>query len=236
MDKEKHCGWSNFETWAVALHIDNTRESYVAWRSRARKLWEGVSAESIEDRRSQVTGQLADELCQSYHDKTPRYLQSPFTELLNGGLSEVDFHEIASELIAEIGEGAAPQGVDDTMGEVISEYSRSEALDDGVLIDLTKLAKEAGFRVPVAITSAAWADCIAVDAIEEQAGQDETGRTWDVLNVLRCAAKDRPNGNEVPFKVSVFDGERSKTVDLKSICGPGDDGAPVLTIMLPNED
>ena len=46
-------------------------------------------------------------------------------------------------------------------GEVISAYSRGQALEDGVLVDAGSMAKEAGFRWPVAITAAAWEDCVA---------------------------------------------------------------------------
>jgi hypothetical protein len=45
---------------------------------------------------------------------------------------------------------------------VIHQYSRADALADGVLIDATELAREAGFRYPVALTSAAWHECVAV--------------------------------------------------------------------------
>ena len=48
-------------------------------------------------------------------------------------------------------------------GEVISVYTRAQALADGVLIDAGAMAAEAGFRFPVAITAAAWADCVAWD-------------------------------------------------------------------------
>lgn len=122
------------------------------------------------------------------------------------------------------------------MNDLIFSYSRAEAIQDGVLIDITKLARESGFRVAVAITSAAWADSIAVDEAAKRAGQDEVGRTWDVLNVLSSAAKGRPKTNVLRFHVSVFDGQRSRTIDLKAICGFGDDGETVVTIMLPNED
>ena len=46
-------------------------------------------------------------------------------------------------------------------GEVIYAYTRAEAIADGVLIDVTETAKEVGFRLPVALTAAAWADCVA---------------------------------------------------------------------------
>ena len=52
----------------------------------------------------------------------------------------------------------------------------AQAIADGVLIDATELAKEAGFRIPVAVTAGVWAECVAVPA--GVADQDETGRLW----------------------------------------------------------
>ena len=39
---------------------------------------------------------------------------------------------------------------------IIFQYSRAQAIEDGVLIDLTEWAKELGFKVPVACTAAVW--------------------------------------------------------------------------------
>ncbi len=36
---------------------------------------------------------------------------------------------------------------------VIFSYTRAQAIEDGVLVDLTAWAKETGFRIPVACTS-----------------------------------------------------------------------------------
>jgi len=68
-------------------------------------------------------------------------------------------------------------------GNVISTYTRAQAIDDGVLIDAGAMAREAGFKWPVALTSAVWADCAAwsEDDNRQQAYQDESGRLWDVL-------------------------------------------------------
>ena len=119
--------------------------------------------------------------------------------------------------------------------EVISSYSRAQALADGVLIDASKLAREAGFRYPVALTTAAWHDCVEVSSADHV--HDETGRLWDVLNVLRFAIKSNSDRSDIRFCVDVTDErEQVKRIDLKCLCGPGDDAEPVLTIMLPEED
>ena len=45
---------------------------------------------------------------------------------------------------------------------VIFSYTRAEAIADGVLIDASELAKQAGFWYPVAVTAGVWAECVAV--------------------------------------------------------------------------
>jgi hypothetical protein len=68
--------------------------------------------------------------------------------------------------------------------------------------------------------------------------QDEAGRLWDVLWLLRLAA-GRGDGPEVRFGVHVRDDNSDRTpplVRLKALCGPGDQGEPVITVMLPEED
>ncbi|GAG75693.1 unnamed protein product [marine sediment metagenome] len=123
---------------------------------------------------------------------------------------------------------------DDTL-EVIYSYTRRQALADGVLIDATELAKEAGFVYPVAMTSAAWTHCVRVP--DQCPWQDETGRLWDVLWMLFNAVKRDQERNPIQFSVFVQNGPGlTSEVTLKAVCGPGDDGAPVVTIMLPTED
>jgi len=42
---------------------------------------------------------------------------------------------------------------DDVFGEVICSYIRAHAIEDGMLVDVSALAKEAGFRYPMAVTA-----------------------------------------------------------------------------------
>jgi hypothetical protein len=122
--------------------------------------------------------------------------------------------------------------------DLIHRYTRAQAIADGVLIDVSQTAKEAGFTYPVALTAAAWAECVAVPP--GVLCQDESGRLWDVLWVLRCAVRGNGGGaRQVPFGVHVRNDNRDRTpplVRLKAVCGPGDEGEPVVTIMLPKED
>jgi hypothetical protein len=121
--------------------------------------------------------------------------------------------------------------------ELIHRFTRADALRDGVLIDVTPTAREAGFRFPVALTAAAWARCVTVPP--GVACQDEAGRLWDILWMLLCAIRQGQSDGEVRFALQVRNDNREGTpplVRLKALCGPGDQGEPVLTVMLPQED
>ncbi|MGB5640760.1 MAG: DUF6573 family protein [Sedimenticolaceae bacterium] len=128
-------------------------------------------------------------------------------------------------------------------GEVISVYTRAQALADGVLIDAGPMAREVGFRWPVAITVAAWEDCIAWNESdsERQTHQDQSGRLWDVLFMAAYAARTRAEaGPELRFELYRVprDGRSTEAelTRLKLVIGPGDADEPVITILLPNED
>lgn len=55
--------------------------------------------------------------------------------------------------------------------DIISAFSRAEAIEDGVLIDVTEMGREAGFRFPVAVTEALWNNYIVPPP--DVKGQDE---------------------------------------------------------------
>jgi hypothetical protein len=120
----------------------------------------------------------------------------------------------------------------------IFRYTRADAIRDGVLIDVSATAREAGFVYPVALMAAVWAKCVAVPP--GVACQDEAGRLWDVLLMLHSAIRRSAGAaRELRFAVHVRSDNRDRTpplVRLKALCGPGDQGEPVLTVLLPDED
>jgi hypothetical protein len=120
---------------------------------------------------------------------------------------------------------------------VIFSYTRAQALADGVLIDVTETAREAGFRIPVAVTRAVWDQYVAVP--EGVTCQDEAGRLWDVLFMLRFAIRTGDGGSETRYRLHVRNDNREgdpPLVELKAVCGPDDDGSPCITVMTPSED
>ena len=101
----------------------------------------------------------------------------------------------------------------------------------------------------MAITSTAFFGYVAPDPMPP--GQDLKGRLWDLFSMFKLAAK-RTDGPELLFKVQfVLNGIRVgpeekpvRNIDhtwklvevtLQAVCGPGDDSAPVITLMLTDE-
>ena len=131
----------------------------------------------------------------------------------------------------------------DLFGPPISIYTRAEAIEDGSLVDVTETAREAGFTVPVAITAAAWADCVAWDDDDTKrhnTPQDEAGRLWDVLWMTRHACGRGSNSDRVAVQLyrvpRTGTGHKARLTELQCLIGPGDDAEPVITITLPDED
>ncbi len=120
--------------------------------------------------------------------------------------------------------------------QIIYAYTRKQAIADGVLVDVSELAKEAGVTIPVALTAAVWAEYVEIPACVRGC-QDETGRLWDILVMFHFAARQHREKSRILFQLKVRNSpKRLQNVTLKAICGPGDQGEPVLTIMLPHED
>lgn len=121
----------------------------------------------------------------------------------------------------------------DIFGSVIYTYSRREAISDGVLVDVTDQAAEAGFNHPFAVTAAVWSDLQA----ELEEGESIEGRLWDVLYLAHIYVKVavlEGRGADDTLMIIVQVGYR--VVRYKLHIGCGDTPEPVWTLMLLNED
>lgn len=120
--------------------------------------------------------------------------------------------------------------------ELIHAYTRAQAIADGVLVDVTAWASaetgfHGGFTIPVAVTRAVWADIEAIPP-SKRGVQDVRGRAHDVLWMAALAA--RRGGSETRFSVIMPVGRRKRQT-YRLVCGPGDAGEPVISIMQPHE-
>jgi hypothetical protein len=124
-------------------------------------------------------------------------------------------------------------------GSVIFTYTRAQAVADGFQVDVSKTAQEAGIRFPVFLTRAVFDAHVAVP--ESLHGQDEAGRLWDIVWMLRFAVRKAATQGlvRVPFALYVRnDNRRLKLVKLVAACGALEvnDSQTTITVMMPDED
>ena len=127
---------------------------------------------------------------------------------------------------------------------LVYTYTRAQAVANGVQVEVTKTAQEAGIRFPVFLTRAVYDTYVTVPP--NVTAQDEAGRLWDIVWMLRFAilrAHGRTVGGAPCTRLPVAlyvrnDNHRAKLVKLVAQCGPLDldDPSPAITVMLPDED
>ena len=117
---------------------------------------------------------------------------------------------------------------------VIFSYTREDAINDGTFIDVSEVAKEAGLKYPVAITSNLYNTHIIPTENQKAQGQDEQGRLWDTLWMLIVAIKTgKSNGNMTEYEV-LYSGKKIKIWAVCEATSP-DDPSPAINIMLPSD-
>ena len=129
-----------------------------------------------------------------------------------------------------------PEPENSLFGSVIYAYTRTQALADGVLVDVTEPGKEVGFNLPVAITEKLH-NRLSPTKADAAIGQDYDGRLWDVLWLAAFRIKLADRGTDivtftvVQQEVEAKSGQPQKVdLRLRAICGPGDEGESVVTI------
>ena len=123
-------------------------------------------------------------------------------------------------------------------GGVIYAYTRAQAVADGVQVDVTKTAQEAGIKFPMFLTRAVWEAYVTVPP--DVTGQDEAGRLWDIVWMTRFGIiRSTPGRDRIPVALYVRnDNTRAKLVKLIATCTALDisDPQPAITVMMPDED
>ena len=123
---------------------------------------------------------------------------------------------------------------DPIFGELIYSYTRAQAIADGVLVDVTKMAREAGFTCNTVVTQSLWA---AINEISSNFNFESVeGRLWDVLWMARMAAGAKDNRGKSRIECQLVMHTRNlepfhdQLVELMLDVAPGDQGEIVVTI------
>lgn len=108
-------GWKNYETWAVALWIDNDQGAQEMFIERARELfndaYDALSDEmdiagKASTARDNSRGDLADEIKTWVNDPDlggmPELPNGLYSGLLQAAVDSVDFYELADHYLADV--------------------------------------------------------------------------------------------------------------------------------------
>lgn len=102
----KFNGFANYETWTVSLWLSNDYESYQRWRAASQHEW--ATARRLESFRAPVRETAAIELSQrlkaEIEDASPDLGATLYADLLQAALAEVDWYELATNLLDDITE------------------------------------------------------------------------------------------------------------------------------------
>jgi hypothetical protein len=90
-------GWSSYETWAVALWLDNEEGSQRYWQERAEEIMRDCDNE-----KDDAKSNLANEIQEQHTEANPVQNGTVFADLMNAALSEVNWYEIASHYVDEV--------------------------------------------------------------------------------------------------------------------------------------
>ena len=104
----------------------------------------------------------------------------------------------------------------DLFGAPIYTYTRSQALADGELVDVSEMAKQAGFKIPVAVTDTVWHSFVewSKEDSVKQTHQDTNGRLWDILFILRIAIAKSKDTDQILYKLLIVPRD-GKTIKAK---------------------
>ncbi len=102
MTNKEYNGWYNYETWLVNLWIDSTEGSQSYWAGRAQEAFDNAEASRPFTKAEQATLDLSNQLKEETEESSPLTEATLFTDLLNGALSEVNWHEIAGHWVENV--------------------------------------------------------------------------------------------------------------------------------------
>ncbi len=97
-------GWQNYETWNVALWLDNDQGTQDMLREWAEEVWKDAEeATRYMTREQHATRTLADQIEEYIEENNPLAGEaSMYSDILTANLHEVNWGEIAKGMIEEV--------------------------------------------------------------------------------------------------------------------------------------
>lgn len=104
--EDECCNYENYETFSIAVMLDNERSSYERWKETAKDIQEAAPnmpqvKDGIWTAEEAALFTLEDTLKAYYQETHPMQNNSVWSMLLNGALSRVNWREVAENILAE---------------------------------------------------------------------------------------------------------------------------------------
>lgn len=125
-----------------------------------------------------------------------------------------------------------------TADDLISCYTRAQAIEDGVLVVVSEEAQKAAKVLwPAVLTCALWSHLLP-NASDMAAGESVEKRLHVLLcEFVRAVVRAKGSGgDQLAFHSTMIQNGLGQIFEVKVILGPDDEGKPCLTFMLPDED
>jgi len=139
VDKEYN-GWTNYETWAVNLWIDNDQGTQEFWREQAERARTNAVGTQYRTRDRIASDNLAATLRESHESDAPES-EGVFGDLISAALGSVNWREIADALLEDLdpdddecrecgGENTDGEGYDGLCGSCADKAEPDDDDDD----------------------------------------------------------------------------------------------------------
>ena len=245
----KYYGWKNLETWVVYFFL--VRDELESW------YWSELAKAELLSDEEQAVFRLAALLKTELIDDALELDDVVYTDLMKAALAKAHWLDIAKCMLKEVSKQRPQQDdlcVDSPLfstnprrqaeakrakarcGKKVLPYSRARAIARGDLVDVSETARKSRIRFPVALTRAVFKQYVKNP---EGEALFDVQVIWDLLRSFAVVARHAGEQSEIVYSLYSRDCDRAATwplMQLKALCGPGDDGKPVITIMLPDED
>lgn len=190
-----------------------------AWSESAKKVYEGLvrALPTLPDEPTVAPGEQLDE----ENEAVPPLISQ-------SGEKEPTVEEAPQE--GEVSEGK----LDPIMNRLMA--TRQEAIQAGVLIDVTADAQKLGMSFPITITKPLWEIGIAPDQTLSEESKSE--RLRDVLMAFRLRLASQATLSpliDFPAMLALPPGGVPQPVPLFALIQPGEQNQAMVTLLLPNE-
>ena len=107
-EDKRYNGWTNYETWNVNLWIDNEEGSQSYYSELALSAYNDAEADDTFTREERATLDLSATIKEEYENAMSDWLKesgkqcSVWADLLGAALCEVNWHEIAEDMIEDV--------------------------------------------------------------------------------------------------------------------------------------